>query len=286
MFRRPITKFASVYDAVEHAADSNYHANPRIFNTDDFKIPSAAARWRRGPSLEQIRRVEAWMEKLDASLHDREKPTWIPSPYGAYPCVPEYLAGEHFSMRAKVMVESDAAPITVWVELGLSQSFTQEQAERRAAAIAALLMKLSETRPVEAKIICASTVARLGTDGLKFVQIDVDAKMFDAQYITQALAMPEIVRPLRWALIVEGFRDAYNIGFAFQSEHGGELATPRRERSLREQFDMQPQDIVIQAAYARDRDAGDMIRDPIKWVHGKIDHQRDIENILNLGAIN
>ncbi len=266
-----ILKFDSVFAAVDFAERSNWRDNAQGVFDDDYRVDAAARNWRKGPSAIQTARVQEWMEKLDASLHDREVMTWQPSPHGAYAVVPEYLANEPFNMRQKAREESVRAPITVWIELGLSMAFSTEQAEKRAAAIAALLMKLSETRAVEAKIICVSTVNRSKE---KFVQVDIDAKTFDATYITQALAMPEIVRPLRWALICENERGVHSVSFAYYNGHSTDQV---RENRIREKFGAEPQDIVIQAAVSNDAKALQIINDPLGWVHAQIEKQRTIE---------
>lgn len=269
-----IIRHLSVFDAVKSAESVQWRTSPRLFDTDEYNVVACAHAWRAGPSREQIQRIESWMDKIDASMHDRQQATWTPSPHGAYAVVPEFLSGEHFNMRQKIMVDSDAAPVTVWVELGLSHSFSAEAAEKRAAAIAALLAKLSETRPVEAKIIACSTVHGRGPTINRFVQVDIDAKILDASYIAQCLAMPEIIRPLRWAMIVEGLTGCTNIGFAFYSHQGG-LET--REKAIRETFKAAPQDIVIQAAIGDSPQTRAMIADPINWVHTQIEKQRRIE---------
>lgn len=268
-----VTKLSSVHDAVAYAERGGWENNSSVFDEDRYNVTSAARRWREGPSSAQTRRVQSWMEKIDATMHDRQIATWSPSPHGAYAVVPEYLANEPFNMRLKHMEESTAAPITVWVELGLSFAFDDGMAEKRAAAIAALLMKLNEMRPVEAKIICCSTL-RSAAQAV-FIQVDLDTRVFDAQYITQALAMPEIVRPLRWAMILHGLREHSNIGFAF-----GIRTDTARENRIRKQFNAAQQDIVIQAAVHGNTEAITMINDPVGWVHRMIDKQRHLDEVI------
>lgn len=267
-----VIKFDSIRDAVVYAENGNWRESMAVFDTPEYNVTRAASEWRAGPSRDQIARVTKLMEAIDSDVHGQTRDEWTPSPYGAYPVVPDYLAGDPFSMRTKIAVESQLAPITVWVELGLSQSISERDAESRAAAIAAFLAKLGEMRPVEAKIICASTLQGKN----KLVQINFDTKTIDASFITQAMAMPQIIRPLRWAMITNGHRSVHQIGFAFQQ--GRRLATYTREMLLRAAFGADRKDVIIQAAYSDDEETKFIMGKPIKWVHAMIAKQRESNN--------
>lgn len=263
-----IRKYPSIFAAVNKLPEFGLWRMPERF--DKFgTLPDIIRRWEKGPKPALLDRIRKTMQQIDESMEGRTLPQWNASLFGAYPIVPDYLAGDLFSMRHKAAIESDIAPITVWVESGLSQSFSEDQAARRATAIAALIAKLGESRPVEAKMICAS---RMDGVGHRFIQTDVDTHTLDETLIAQVFAMPEIVRPLRWALIWEDSNSS-SIGWAFNS-----VNTPSRLRSIREKFGMRPQDVFIPAAINRDHDTATMLDNPVQWVHEQIAKQRSVSD--------
>ena len=71
---------------------------------------------------------------------------------GCYPVVAEFLAGEPECMRLPSLVASDAAPLSVYVDITSSWTVEPDALERRGAAIMALVQALSAHRPVTLQI--------------------------------------------------------------------------------------------------------------------------------------
>jgi len=81
------------------------------------------------------------IDKIESQFISDSK-AWFPSVYGAYPCVPEALAGFPESMRRKAPQESDNAPVKIWVSLSAVASTTPKTLVTRGAALLALAMAL------------------------------------------------------------------------------------------------------------------------------------------------
>lgn len=100
-----------------------------------------------------VARAESLLEKLD-------KPEIIDYSYassvqGAYPVVPEYLAGFPECMREKRISETETGPIRVFASQFVSASVSPEDAMKRGVAITALIMRLQMTHSVELFLVSA-----------------------------------------------------------------------------------------------------------------------------------
>lgn len=92
--------------------------------------------------------AERLLNKLDADI-ELEHPEWVASVYGAYPVVPEFLAGSPTPMRIKTRVPADTSTIGIWVDLTSSAGVTHDIIMRRGIVVLALVLKLQQIRPVE-----------------------------------------------------------------------------------------------------------------------------------------
>lgn len=100
-------------------------------------------------NVQQARQV---FEKIEAQLQ-MGKPCWEPSIAGAYPMVPEYLMGVPENMRVKRHVQSDTAPIKIWVPVTCSAGLDAKTLVPRGTALLALAMALTNAgRTVELSV--------------------------------------------------------------------------------------------------------------------------------------
>lgn len=96
-----------------------------------------------------VERARGLLDKIFAELPATERADWTPSPAGAYPIVPEFLAGHPEPMRARRIDANASNPVRIWACLTCSAGVTQSTLRKRGAAMMALLLKLAEIRPVE-----------------------------------------------------------------------------------------------------------------------------------------
>lgn len=110
----------------------------RALHGDDSLVPEA----------------EKLIAKLDADI-ELEHREWLPSVYGAYPVVAEYLAGSHTPMRHQTRVPAENEPVSIWIDSNVSAGITYETIKKRGIVVLALLMKLQQVRAVDLHYVCA-----------------------------------------------------------------------------------------------------------------------------------
>lgn len=79
---------------------------------------------------------------------------------GGVPCVPAYLAGNPLSMRRRLRVLDDTAPLAVVVDMGVSASVQHDTIQRRGAAAVALVRLLAAVRPVSLWAVTGQQISR------------------------------------------------------------------------------------------------------------------------------
>jgi hypothetical protein len=97
--------------------------------------------------------AEKLIAQLDADI-ELEHPEWLSSVYGAYPVVPEYLAGSPTPMRHKTRVPAENEPIGIWVDLTSSAGVSYELIKKRGIVVLALVLKLQQVRAVDLHCCC------------------------------------------------------------------------------------------------------------------------------------
>lgn len=109
----------------------------------------AACRTMRTGDLSYVARSDALLARFERFAFASPTKAWRRDVAGAVPNVPAFLAGNPQSMRRRVRLVSEAAPLAVVVDLTTSGSIEARDIERRGAAILALVRVLSARRPVE-----------------------------------------------------------------------------------------------------------------------------------------
>lgn len=107
-------------------------------------------RWLEHGDLENAKKAQDMLEEINTALDlSLLGPEWGLSPVGGTCSVGAYLAGSPANMRRMTEVESDHAPINLYVGIGYSASFTADQIMKRGLACLALAMALARVRPVK-----------------------------------------------------------------------------------------------------------------------------------------
>lgn len=129
---------------------------------------------------------------------------------GGVPCVPAYLAGSPLSMRRRVRVLDEAAPLAVVVDMGVSASVQHPTIQRRGAAALALVRLLAAVRPVSLWVVSGQHVSRYSD------------RAADAAFGVRLDTAPLDVARAAWLLCApEAFRRA---AFAACQTIGGDVA--------------------------------------------------------------
>lgn len=222
-------------------------------------FPKAMDRALNGASDSECRAARKLADKIDSSFRDREVSAWVPSVCGAYPIVPDYLIGMPENMRARRPVESDISPIKFVIEPTISQGVTIDQLNNRAAAIAALIMRTNEERPVE---LWFSMVNDPGGNGDVYNFIRMESTPVSLAHIVAAMTAPTV-------------RELCMSGATYQRglrHYDGDNHMPGRAQTRR-YMGLNPQDVLIQGGHLVD--AALMERDPVQWVHRQLEKQRE-----------
>jgi hypothetical protein len=224
---------------------------------------------------QHMREAKALVEKIDASYRDRDRQHWQPSPFGAYPVVPDYLAGDPFSMRVKHSEEDNTAPIRYYIEAVVSGGTSTHDLERRAAGLAALVMRTAEERPVELYAIIALDNRYHGRAGYVGV-VPINTHPIDLHSTIAAFATREFCRCMAFTNSEQatGVSSA-GCDWLFGHPDNGYNRSEREQR-FRKLLNMEPQDILMQGGYLTD--AYEFGNDPVKWVHKQIEKQRSLDN--------
>lgn len=237
-------------------------------------LPEAIDYIRRGGDPRETERAQKLVNKIDATFRDRSREEWTPAPYGAYPVVPDYLAGDPFSMRTKVRTVSDIAAIKLVIEQAVNNTVTPEQAMNRAAAVAALAQRLSEMRPVELWLSSNAAIENGRRQSLSMVKLDA-SPVNVGQLI--ALFSPSGLRMVKFVLSNALMENRDPTMFPFWVG-GIRLASARNfERyndAVRERMGLAPQDIYVPLAGRVGSE--ELCNRPEAWVNKQLEAQREI----------
>lgn len=221
-----------------------------------------------------MRAAKELVDRIDASYRDRAKDQWTPSPYGAYPVVPDYLAGDPFSMRTKQREENNTAPIRYYIEAVVSGGTSTAALEQRAAGLAALIMRTAEERPVELYAVIALHNRRNSNVGYIGV-VPINTHPIDLHSTIAAFATREFCRCMAFtnSELATGVSSAacdWLFGHPTFDNKG------QREAYMRQALNMDPQDVLMQGGYLSEANLFES--DPVKWVHKQIEKQRSLDN--------
>ena len=223
-------------------------------------------------------KAQALLDKIDASFRDRESTQWMPSVVGAYPIVAEALMGLPESMRIRRPVESDIAPISIYLEMGVSAGVDKPEIVNRGVALGALIMRMSEMRPVRLVLFGAWQIHTHGNAHMLF-DIPMSSTPVSVAHVLATIAHDSFLRTINFA-VSDWIARKYSgkkitndegFGWAFGSPT---TYAEQRTRGIRAHFDLNPQDIIVQCGYLDDRDI--LARDPVEWVHKQLEKQRAV----------
>lgn len=247
--------------AARRASGSAYWTGGETF--DD------AARLARSGDNRLVERARALLGKIAPGL-EIERPEWQAAAMGAYPSVPDALAGAPDCMRRLVHVASDRSPVRIYASINSSAGLSADQLAIRGTAILALVTLLEQQRPVELYAIGASNGNQRATraDGLdagaSLVTVLLPTQPIDLSAVAYALTSSGFNRHLRFAV-------AEQVGFTGRFAFGGRdfgNANSEAWQRVRQCLDLRPIDFLIPAAVRGD----DMLfTDPVRWVQTRLD---------------
>jgi hypothetical protein len=149
------------------------------------------------------------MEKFEGLMPLRAAWSTRNDVVGGLPNVPAYLAGHPLSMRRRVRVAVERAPLGVLVDLTTSAGVSRETIRKRGALVLALVRMLSVSRPVTLHVCVGLAAGAAGREDDQqdavFVSCAVDTAPLDLARAGYLLCSPD------WRMWA--FSIAHNVGF-------------------------------------------------------------------------
>lgn len=229
----------------------------------------SSASWWGGDSLSTLqdkcisgetKHVAAAEAMLDALRDEIEVPRaqWAPSPFGAFPNVGEFLAGEIDCMRVMSSDPSQTSPVRVWYDPTSSAAISHEDLVKRGTAALALTMALSQIRPVE--LWTFSDLDATG-NGLALICSKIQTAPLMLSEACFALCNPGYARGLTYGLAEArmGFEGMWGFGDYCQD------ATARAEL-MRQALGASKEDIIIPGISVKD----ELVKDPLAFIRREI----------------
>lgn len=151
----------------------------------------------RGGDLARVALADAMLAHLEDSI-GFEARRWrtVASVAGGAPNIPAFLAGAPMTMRRRVRMLDAAAPLTIALEIGVSQSVDAATIARRGAAALALARIAAGQRPVA---LWAYSAARCGDGNAAAYAVRLDTAPLDLARAAWLLCSPEACRRASFA---------------------------------------------------------------------------------------
>lgn len=235
---------------------------PASYRTaDDFNGYESMADAKRNSiegRLSLVPQAEALLSQIETSgLIARGAPAYVNDVAGAFPNVPAFLSGHPECMfrRGDVEALSEQSPMTVYVDCCASAAISAKELQGRGIAILALVLALSERRPIDLYVF-----ASLGESDVATVPIvRIEARPLDIAAASYALTAAAFLRQMCMGWSAPG---GYRGGWAFD-------LTPTNvahQRHIRTILGAEKQDLVVHAAFV-----GDKLHDkPLEWLKSQL----------------
>jgi hypothetical protein len=136
-----------MYKIYDCAGDIARQARNKSYGSGD-ETPVQSKRLAMSGDDHLVPQAERLLDRINADVQVPNQ-EWEPSEAGAFPVVPDAIAGSPLSMRRREPVYTDRAPVKIMVCQTSSWGVTTDAFMRRGVAILALVMALQQHHPVE-----------------------------------------------------------------------------------------------------------------------------------------
>jgi hypothetical protein len=202
--------------------------------------------------------AERLLSQISAEIDVPERP-WIADCAGAYPVVPDFLAGMPDCMRRRDTVESTESPVRIFYCPTASEDITAAQLMRRGCAVLALAIALSRSRPIE---LCVFNIGR-HEDAESVIVAPINTAPLDLATAAYVMTSAGFVRRLCYNLARQHHWDRKRGSIAWPHDYGRADYLPGLLRRLGGNPET---DVIIGPAYSADA----LINDPVAWVNAQV----------------
>ena len=190
----------------------------------------------------------------------RDIALWQPSIAGAFPCVPDYLAGAPTPMRRRVMQPNDRAPLSIYFDPSGGGDVSAKDLEARGIAVLALALMLNRTRAVSLKVVVGISASVGGNTGA-FCVIPLGSSPLDIALSCNATTSVAFNRALCFSLMMHAPESRSPGGWEWGLNPGG-YERPQYLAKWRAALGATKDDILIPPAHSSDP----LVRDPLGFV--------------------
>ena len=205
-----------------------------------------------------VAKCEALLDRIASASIETPRAEWLPSVCGAYPCVPDAIAGFPEPMRRMSYVPMETAPLRLVVSTTTGANHSAETLMNRGCAVMALLLKLQAIRQVELMVLCDQ--GGYNPDTSTLIAISLESSPLDISRAAYCLTHPGFCRGT-----------LYPLNSAKHNGGGGWLQSVDGPpyvgytKWVKEVLNLGPSDIHVPPLYNSD----DMA-DPVKWVNDRL----------------
>lgn len=207
-----------------------------------------------------VKQAEELLDKIvvDAA---RPMPMWVNEVAGAFPSIPDYLAGQPDCMMDMQPQPSERAPIKIYVELTSSGAVDAADMVKRGTAILALALLLNRDRAVDLNVIIGFGRTPFGHQGC-FAVIPLGTSPIDIALSCNALTSQSFVRSMGYQFLRQ-FPETQCAGnWDWDIMPDGDHNRARFVEKLRAAIGANPQDMIIPPTFMNDP----AITDPLGFV--------------------
>lgn len=197
-----------------------------------------------------VAEAEKLIAQLDADI-ELEHPEWVSSVYGAYPIVPEFLAGSPTPMRHRTRVPSDSEPVGIWIDLTSSAGVDYDIIKKRGIVVMALVLKLQQLRAIDLHCCCVLPDDR---NGGTFIDLVMPTRPLQLGVVCHVLTCVGFARHIMYG--------------AAEKMNGSSLGRLiRRDEEFRAIGNIPENDVTIVGSHLQDVNE---LRNSLAWVQGMI----------------
>lgn len=197
---------ADSMSAMADAAQSRGRQNKGGYDWNGYLDLAGSARVARAGDMTRVAKSDSLLARFERFSFSRDRKSWRRDVAGNVPNVPAMLAGAPATMRRRVKLHADAAPIAIIVDLTTSGNIGADAIERRGAAILALTRVLASRRPVE---LWAGAIVGADADQNGVAMFTrIDTAPLDLAHAAFAMVSPAFTRQMLYSFA----RGAYGFG--------------------------------------------------------------------------
>jgi len=219
-----------------------------------------SAQMARAGDMARVAKSDALLTRFERFSFSRDSKAWRRDVAGNVPNIPALLAGAPATMRRRVKLHADAAPIAILVDLTTSGNIEPAAIERRGAAILALTRVLASRRPVE---LWAGAIVGADADQNGVALFTrIDTAPLDLAHAAFAMVSPAFTRQMLYSLA----HGAYGFGGSWPYGNSGDASRLFLADIMRPALLHVADVLAIPAAHSDDN----ISKNPERWIESTL----------------